>query len=606
MRIPRFEANHILAGLAALAFALIWWGSPLVVALGATMVLAALFLPRHPQPADGKGAPAEGVQDGATSIVQTPANTETISPHVVATSIAAIGLALVALLSGIDHPVLAAKIALSALLVSRALFVVIPPRWGELLRIGAAHGGALAVAALMVEPIEALSCILWQMVWVTVDFSRVTFVASPQPMINSEPTGTVSATTIAEVSQPREAEAANDRGPDDGVDRAQDPSPTQPQRSPYLTRAVGAVAAALSIIFLMFVGFLQTMAPTASEQFADESSTLSDLWNQSPWIDRRRAAEVQAPPPIYGSYEWGCAQAARLEARGVHSLTAQGVTAGAEATDVDWTPAIQHFATPPLNSATSQAADHAFGHSCPNNANVRVLTADRVLPSPGYRAEEHDGLFVVGAIHALDLPDGRRLLLARAWRDDGDPAPSHLLMAWAQQNEEEPSPKVWLVSSKGVMGVAGMVFTPAQQPLGGYHLWYGAMGPDGGFSASSADIIDVSGSAPRNTGPIPIWGASTCGQVPGDLLEPAEPNCAEGPAWAFWLTDFQYAPGGADEVMLTWKVRRQFGEPGEPATYDHAFEETMRGRFVLGGGHWRFVGGEGALLADAGFVVARN
>jgi hypothetical protein len=56
--------------------------------------------------------------------------------------------------------------------------------------------------------------------------------------------------------------------------------------------------------------------------------------------------------------------------------------------------------------------------------------------------------------------------------------------------------------------------------------------------------------------------------------------------------------------MVTWRVRQQFGEAGEHTRYEEAFEDTMRGRYVLGGRGWRFMGGEGALLADAGFVAA--
>jgi hypothetical protein len=243
-----------------------------------------------------------------------------------------------------------------------------------------------------------------------------------------------------------------------------------------------------------------------------------------------------------------------------------------------------------------------FGIECRDAPNVRTLRTDQLRAAEGFYGHLPSGeIMTIGAVHALDLPDGRRLLLARGWTDEGDAAPSHLLMTWDNVPETR-----WLVASKGSMGVGGVLFEPARQPSGGYHLWYGAMSPDGERSMSSADIIDVTGREPHSTGPITVWAASTCGQVPGDLLYPAEANCTQEPAWSFWLTDFEYAPGGADEVTLTWRVRRQFGEAGEPATYDEPFEDTVRGRFVLTAGRWRFMGGEGSLIADDEFLLALN
>lgn len=614
MRIPRPTETNLVIGLAAIAFPLIWWGSPLLVALSAILGLGALwFFAAFPQP-NSTTSPSDSAASETATPSAPPTAHASSSPHQAATTIVGVGLAIMAVVSGIDTPVLSTKVALSSLLVSRVLLVALPSRLGELTRLTIAHGGALIAAALMVEPTHVLTCVLWQTVWLAVDFSRVRFVAPAQAAAE---TSVAAANDAQDAPQNATAPAetitaapANDSGAQEDGEAQTGPAPaTPPRRSLSLVQAGGAAAAALAIAFLISVGIVQTIAPAPPQQSADASPQpdFDELWNQSPWIDRQRAAATPPPPPVFGSLEWACAQAAALEARGLHTLTAHGASIRDDNANADWAPAIQNFDAPPLQPASSQSANRVFGSACPGDANVRVVASERVRAASGYRTEDaSDDLFVVGAIHALDLPDGRQLLVARAWRDTGDPAPSHLLMAWAQQDENSRSPAIWIVSSKGSMGVAGVLFAPQTQPLGGYHLWYGAMGADGALSASSADIIDVSGSSPRNTGPIPIWGASTCGQVPGDLLEPAEPNCAEQPAWAFWLTDFQYAPGGADEVMLTWRVRRQFGEAGEPAVHEEAFEETMHGRFVMSGGHWRFTGGEGALLADARFLVSSN
>lgn len=635
MRVPRLKATDVVAIFAAIAFPLIWLGPPLLVALGAVIGLAALFLTTGASPHATDTPESEPATTNAPESPAPPQLRSNTAPHRSATAIVAVGLALMALISGIEDPVLSVKVALSSLLVSRALLVLVPARLGELARAAIAHGGALVAAALMVEPSGVLTCVLWQTVWLAVDFSRVRFVSPPHAIADSADARADANDTVA---APESAPSPAVRESDEGAVQAQiapsDPLPepandarvegagetrVEPDVADQSSRraqplnfaqSAGALAAALAIIALISIGLVETIMPPVRQQTASAplEPVFQELWNQSPWTDRQRAYDVQRePPPVYGSRAWACAEAPALEARGLHTLTAHASPdAGAKADD-DWTPAVLNFETPPLAVASQRAANGVFGAPCTDDGNARVLDAGQARAAPGYRAEANaDGLIVVGAVYALDLPDGRQLLLARGWSDNGDPAPSLLLMARAAENDGGETPTVWIVSSKGSMGVAGVLFAPADQPLGGYHLWYGAMGADGALSASSADIIDVSGSAPRNTGAIPIWGASTCGQVPGDLLEPAEPNCTEEPAWAFWLTEFAYAPGGADEVTLTWRVRRQFGEAGEPATYDEAFEETMRGRFVMTGGRWRFMGGEGALLADAGFAPASD
>ena len=636
MRVPRLKAADVVAIFAAIAFPLIWWGPPLLVALGAAIGLAALFLIAGGSP-PAAGAPnSEPANLDAPAAPASPQLRSNTAPHRSATAIAAVGLAIMALVSGIEDPVLSVKVALSSLLVSRALLVLVPSRLGELSRVAIAHSGALVAAALMVEPSGVVTSILWQTVWLAVDFSNVRFVSPPQTIADGAATAAdahdvaVAAPTSTPPPASTEADGAaalaqdgssdplpapaNDTQPGAGMEGSVAPAPateTSRRAQPLdLAQSAGALAAALAIIALISIGLVQTIAPPVRQQAADASPepNFEELWNQYPWIDRQRAYDAQRePPPIYGSRAWACAEVPALEARGLHTLTAHAsADAGANADDY-WTPAVLNFDTPPLVAASQRAANQVFGAPCTDAGNARVLAADRVRAAPGYRAQENAaGLVVVGAVYALDLPDGRQLLLARGWSDNGDPAPSLLLMSWAAESDTAQTPSVWLVSSKGSMGVAGALFAPAEQPLGGYHLWYGGMNPEGASSFSSADIIDVSGSTPRNTGAIPVWGASLCGQVVGDLLSSAEPDCVEQPAWAFWLTDFQYAADGADEVMVTWRVRQQFGEAGEHTRYEEAFEDTMRGRYVLGGRGWRFMGGEGALLADAGFVAAPN
>ena len=178
MRIPRPTETSLVIGLAAIAFPLIWWGSPLLVALSAILGLGALwFSAAFPHSTTSPS-------DSATSETATPSAPPTAhassSPHQAATTIVGVGLAIMAVVSGIDTPVLSTKVALSSLLVSRVLLVALPSRLGELTRLAIALGCALIAAALMVEPTHVLTCVLWQTVWLAVDFSRVRFIAPAQ------------------------------------------------------------------------------------------------------------------------------------------------------------------------------------------------------------------------------------------------------------------------------------------------------------------------------------------------------------------------------------------------------------------------------------------
>jgi hypothetical protein len=609
LRIPTFKKADIVLVLAALAFPLIWWGPPLLVVLGAAFCLAALFAASAARSPEPESKPA----------VSPPV--EASSPHSIAAAIIAASLALMAFLSGISEPVLAAKIALSSLLVSRALFLIDLARFGELARLAMPHAGALLATLIMVEPANVLTCVLWQLAWLAVDGSRLRIVAAPaapaEAASGASPVASVAEASVADsienpasaaappaaaVAETAESPAAETIAPAPSSEPSAVP-PTAAQSRPrhpagFLEWA-GAWAASLVVVFLISYALVETIAPPADREVVDREEPeftpeFGNLWRQAPWRDS------PAPPPPYGSREWACAQAERLAEHGLHTLTA-GVNEQSE----DWWPAVQHFTAPALATAPDEIADRVFGMECRAAPNVRTMRTNQLRAAQGFYGHLPSGeIMTIGAVHALDLPDGRRLLLARGWTDEGDAAPTHLLMAWSTGNTTGETP--WLVASKGSTGVGGVLFEPARQPLGGYHLWYGAMSPDGERSMSSADIIDVSGSVPRSTGPITIWGASTCGQVPGDLLYPAEENCTQQPAWSFWLTDFEYAPGGADEVTLTWRVRRQFGEAGEPATYDEPFEDTMRGRFVLTAGRWRFMDGEGPLIDDAEFLLALN
>jgi hypothetical protein len=136
LRIPRLKAPYVVVLFAAIAFPLIWWGPPLLVAFGAALGLAALFW------IAGVPSPAEGAPASEPATIDTPAPPASLdlgsitATHRTTASIAAVAIALMALVSGIDDPVLSVKIALSSLLVLHHLSAPALERSGVFRRYG--------------------------------------------------------------------------------------------------------------------------------------------------------------------------------------------------------------------------------------------------------------------------------------------------------------------------------------------------------------------------------------------------------------------------------------------------------------------------------------
>lgn len=463
-------------------------------------------------------------------------------------------MAALAVIHGAADAPLTLKIALTSLLISRALAAALPPNLGAGPQFALSHLGAVLTSLLLAHPSEALLCVLWQATWLAVDFSRTTFIQL--------------------------------EGPSPGDSTAK--PPWLSWRAANLAQR-GLAAGAMVATIIVVATWPQQPTPAAHKPLVD-----LQRWIGGPWRARLTSPQASAEAGAATECEWTTA-AANLDA-----LTAR--EAWTEQVDAEWMPAVLQLPAPALTPATAREANAAFGAPpCASAPNLRVVPAQRLRAASGFRGELAPESATIGKVFAFALSDGRRLLVARGSIGDNAPG-AFLLMSWASESDAR---EIWVVSYlASESGLTGVLLAPAIQPMGGDHLWFAGVAAEGVTSFASADIIDLSGAAPRNTGAIPIWGASTCGQVPGDLLYPAEEGCAEAPAWAFWLTDFAYAPGGGDEMVVTWHIRRQFGRAGPPANYDPTIDDTARARFVSGSGRWRFMDGEGEMISDREFRLA--
>lgn len=581
MRLTLSNANStIVFALAALP--VIWWGPAIIVAgiglLSLVGVIAGL-VNKWPAPRSGRSA-EEILSDNAQ--------------HIGAMAVA-IAFAALAVQHGVSTPALSVKVALTSLLLSRVLPTLLPSTMGAVRLFTLSHLVALLATLILAGAIAAPLCLLWQAVWFAADVSRITFVHIPSEAAKAPPREPPAPETAAPPApEPSAAQAPTPASNDEAPTPAPQPAPIRKLIFANVARALAASAVIAAMFFV--ATYQQRVAATPDRE---EAALGEKWWNAAPWT----APSQQRPPPpapAYGTREWACAEFAADPDDALHTLTAQETWP--DDFDAGWAPAVMRLPVPEMTLASAREANAAFGAPCEGTPEVRVLPIERLRAAPGFRAELPDEPFAaIGRVFAIELSDGRRVLVARGHIGRSAVA-GYLLMSWASNAS---GGEAWIVSHRASEnGLPGVLLAPADQPLGGDHLWFAAMGADGLASVASADIIDMSGAAPRNTGALPIWGASICGQTPGDLLYPAEEGCFEHPAWAFWLTDFSYAPGGSDEVIVTWQIRRQFGRAGPPAAYGEPFEDTARGRFVHGSGRWRFVDGEGDLISDREFRLA--
>ncbi len=240
-----------------------------------------------------------------------------------------------------------------------------------------------------------------------------------------------------------------------------------------------------------------------------------------------------------------------------------------------WTSVAGQFERPSLDAAPATAAEALFGAPCSNDARLRVMGGDRIIIPGGLGFSLGATPVVVGAVHQLETARGL-FLIARAYSDE-----SGIILLIAEGVTADA--RIIAISNRAAFDRGGRLFAVEG---GGTQLWYGAFSEDA-HSASAIDIIDISADVLQNTGRISAWGASTCGQTLGDPLYPAEENCVEQPAWAYWLVEARYSTQTRDRIEVIWNVRRQFGEEGEPATYEEPFDELMHGAYERYEGGWR-------------------
>jgi hypothetical protein len=546
MRIPATVRPYWNAAIAIFLLPIVWWAGPVWVALAALLAAYLLLIRfrsilRHSSDAEGSEPKLD------------------IEPHTAAALIGASAIALIAVLVALPEPILVLRVAISTFLASRlvALFPAAKRSLAWLI------GGNLAAALLAVAALGSdtfLNCFLFQCVWFTLDLA-----------VQDVLTKTGSSTGTAPQGDDPPSEIPEDKLPDG-----------------HLRVDVKALLGAGGLITVLIASLLvvEALGPLGEfeQELADSGGTrqqsaesIDEEWAaRFPGVFGRTHAESRAAAPM----DPICTNAERLDRYGLHTLAAPA-SIGVPQAD-GWGTVAGQFSAIPLMPASDREANSLFGASCDNDHNLRRLEASRLAIADGYVGNfDRHSTVAVGAVHALQLPDGRRLLLARASDGAGYTA---LLLAWA---DSDAFRRPWIVSTRGTEGMGGVLFGPDQQPQNAYHLWYGALSEDGWLSASAVDIIDVSGDAPLNTGLVAAWGASTCGQVLGDPLYPAEQNCVEQPAWAFWLTGFEYITNS--EIDVTWNVRRQFGHAGEPATYDDPFDAVMRGRYERTSAGWRLV-----------------
>lgn len=476
------------------------------------------------------------------------------------------------------------RIAIAAFVVTRSL-LLFPAARSSLIWLAGAHVAASLLSGIAVGAAAAPSVVLISVAALLCDLARLSRVSASQ-------SGGV-ATEVQESSAP--SREANDASADKDRPHAEaatvdaapgtetagaaipktegsQPASVSQERNEALDIVRSAAALAATFVAGLLLIVQTPSAPLATRSVAPQSDAPSQAEIDAEWRARFPWAFPELPrSETVETLPAECTRADHYERIELHALLEPPhEDAGG------WTSVAAQFERPPVELAPAEAADTVFGEPCSNDARTRVIDGARVGVADGLEFSVGETPIVVGAVYQLTTEHGP-VLLARAWSNE-----SGIVLLLSDVSEEA---RIIAISNRSAFDRGGRLFTV--EGAGG-QLWYGALSEDA-HSASAVDIIDVSGDAPHNTGNIVAWGASTCGQTLGDPLYPAEENCVENPAWAYWLVDARYSSEAHDRVDVIWNVRRQIGHPGEPATYEEPFDELMHGAYERRADGWRLM-----------------
>ncbi len=475
------------------------------------------------------------------------------------------------------------RIAVAAFVVSRAL-LLFPAARASLIWLAGAHVAASLLSGIAMGADAALSVVLISVAallcdlarWSRVNVSQSDAVATEGQESSVADRAENDATADKDQSAPAtvpanaapETEASDAATPTTEV-AASAAAPRERHEAFDIVRGAAALAATFVAGLLLIV---QTpSAPLATRSVAPESDAPSEAEIDGEW----RARFPWAFPALRGTdtaelLPAECARAEYYERIELHALLEpQHEGAGG------WTSVAAQFERPLIEATAADTADAVFGAQCSSDARLRVMDGARIGVPDGLGFAVGETPVVVGAVHQLSTERGP-LLLARAWSNE-----SGIILLIAEGVSADA--RIFAISNRSALDRGGRLFAIEGADA---QLWYGALSEDA-HSASAVDIIDVSGDTPVNTGNIVAWGASTCGQTLGDPLYSAEENCVEQPAWAYWLVQARYSSEARDRIEVIWNVRRQFGEAGEPATYEAPFDELMQGVYERHAGGWR-------------------
>ncbi len=572
-----FAPSPVTAVLGLFLLPLTWWAPLGIVAPLALMAFAALFLGSLLAPR-----------------VQAQAATNRASPRVTQWLLLAAS-ALVVTAFVLDASA-SLRISIAAFVVSRSLLLFPAARISLSWLIGA-HAAASLLSGIALGADTALCLSLITIAALLLDLTRSTYAALIEKNVASEgelQSASAEAASVTEAPQPDSTEAVEIEAGDKDAAVAEMPAPSAPavtgdaegaveqpaalpaRNEPIsIVRATAALAAAFVAGLLLIV---QTpSAPLATRSIAPEAEPApSEAEIDTEWRERFPWAFPELLRPQLPTSDDGAFLSAECERSAYYEQIELHVLLEPEHEDGGgWTSVAGQFERPSLDAAPATAAEAVFGAPCSNDARLRVTDGDRIIIPDGLGFSLGETPIVVGAVHQLETARGP-FLIARAYSDE-----SGIILLIAEGVTADA--RIIAISNRAAFDRGGRLFAVEG---GGTQLWYGALSEDA-HSASAIDIIDISADALQNTGRISAWGASTCGQTLGDPLYPAEENCVEQPAWAYWLVEARYSTQARDRVEVIWNVRRQFGEEGEPATYEEPFDELMHGAYERYEGGWR-------------------
>ncbi len=494
------------------------------------------------------------------------------------------------------------RIAVAAFVVTRAL-LLFPAARASLIWLAAAHVAASFLSGIALGAGAALSVALISVAALLLDLARWSHqnirqsaspvtpeappgvaddadgatVAHDQPVAETTSAGPASPAEIArEASDTEAANRTSETEPPGAADKTTEPAaptPAPQKRNEAIDIVRGAAALAATFVAGLLLIVQTPSAPLATRSMAPETQAPSEEEIDTEWRTRFPWAFPDLPRPDTRDRDLifsECERAQHYDEIELHALLEpQHEDAGG------WTSVAAQFERPALEAAPADAAETVFGAPCSNDARLRVMDGAKISVPESLDFTIGEAPVVVGAVHQLSTARGP-LLLARAWSNE-----SGIILLIATSIASDA--RVIAISNRSAYERGGRLFAIEGAVA---QLWYGALSEDA-HSASAVDIIDVSADTPQNTGSITAWGASTCGQTLGDPLYPAEENCVEAPAWAYWLVEARYSSEERNRIEVIWNVRRQFGEAGEPATYEAAFDELMHGAYERHEGGWR-------------------